>query len=161
MDIIQNWPEIRTHFSRSFGSSLHVSIASLDENNHPTCTPIGSLFLNKDQSGFYFEKYPSKLPRNASNRPEVCILAVNSSRWFWLKSLFLGQFPAYPAIKLHGKLGKRRKGKETELKAFQKRMRMTKLLKGHHYLWSDMEYVRDIHFTRAEKINLGKMTEVL
>jgi hypothetical protein len=40
-------------------------------------------------------------------------------------------------------------------------MRATKLLKGNNYLWGSMEFVRDITFSKAEKINLGKMTENL
>ena len=54
MNITENWNQIRQHVNKSFSSSLHVSIASVDEDGNPTVTPIGSLFLNKDQTGFYF-----------------------------------------------------------------------------------------------------------
>jgi hypothetical protein len=37
-------------------------------------------------------------------------------------------------------------------------MKATKMLRGNKYLWGKMEYVRDISFSRAEKINLGEMT---
>ncbi|WP_177214956.1 hypothetical protein [Maribacter stanieri] len=46
---------------------------------------------------------------------------------------------------------------EQETKRLNRRMRMTKGLKGNTYLWGKMEYVRDIKFTKAEKINLPKM----
>jgi len=102
MDIKTNWKEIRMHFSKSFKSSLHVSIASVNADNNPTVTPIGSLFLNDDQTGFYFEKFPTKLPVNVSLNPNVCVLGVNSSKWFWVKSLFKEKFTSTPAIKLYG-----------------------------------------------------------
>ena len=37
-------------------------------------------------------------------------------------------------------------------------MKITNGLKGNTYLLKNMEFVRDIKFTKAEKINLGKMT---
>ncbi len=162
MDIKSDWNLIRKHISKSFSSSLHVSIASIDEKMNPTVTPIGSLFLNKDQSGFYFEKYPTKLPANvSSSNNNICILAVNSSKLFWIKSLFKGYFSSYPAIKLYGRLGIKRKANEKELDALQKRMKRTKKLKGHQYLWSKMQYVREVNFNKAEMINLADMTSNL
>jgi len=161
MDIKSNWKNIRRHFSKGFKSSLHISIASVDSENNPTVTPIGSLFLNDNQTGFYFEKFPSKLPEHARQNNNICALAVNSSRWFWIKSLYKVEFKEYPAIKLYGTLGERRKATEKETMRLARRMRSTKRLKGHKYLWGKMEYVREIMFERAEKINIGKMTTKL
>ena len=158
---ITNWNKIRIHFSKSFSSSLHVSIASLDSDNNPTTTPIGSFFLNKDQTGFYFEKFPTKLPNHSKSNRMICILGVNSNKWFWIKSLFKEKFSGYPAHKLYGILGDRRKASEREIGRLRRRMRRTSRLKGHKYLWSDMKYVRDISITKAEKINIGKMTSHL
>jgi hypothetical protein len=158
MDIKTNWKRIRIHFSKSFKSCLHVSIASVDDNNHPTVTPIGSLFLNKDQTGFYFEKFTSKLPKHAEQNNNICVLGVNSNRWFWIKSLFKVKFKEYPALKLYGVLGERRKATDKEVKRLDRRMRSTKGLKENTYLWRDMEVVRDITFAKVEKINIGKMT---
>ncbi len=159
MDIKSDWKSIRIHFSKSFKSCLHVSVASVDAENNPTITPIGSLFLNDDQTGFYFEKFPSKLPKHAEQNKNICVLGVNSNRWLWIKSLFKVKFNEYPAVKLYGVLGERRKATEKEIKRLDRRMRSTKGLKGNTYLWSDMKYVRDIIFTKAEKINLGRMTK--
>lgn len=161
MDISLNWSEIRKHFSKSFRTNFHVSIASIDNENNPTVTPIGSLFLNRDQSGFYFEKYPSNLPKHAIQNKNICVLAVNSGKWFWLKSLFKGKFVSYPGIKLYGELGEKRESTEVELNRLHRRMKSTKGLKGNTYLWKEMPYVRDIIFKSAEKINLGRMTEHL
>jgi len=161
MDIRTNWKKIRIHFSKSFKSCLHVSIASVDVENNPTVTPIGSLFLNGDQTGFYFEKFPLKLPKHAEHNKNICVLGVNSNRWFWIKSLFKEEFKDYPAIKLYGLLGQQRKATEDEIARLNRRMRSTKGLKGNAYLWKDMSIVRALTFTKAEKINIGKMTRLL
>ncbi len=161
MDIKTNWKSIRQHFNKSFRSNFYVSIASVDPDNNPTVTPIGSLFLNDNQMGFYFEKYPSKLPFHAEINKNICVLAVNSNMWFWLKSLLNGKFRSYPAIKLYGELGERRKSTEKETSRLNRRMKTTKGLKGNKYLWGKMEFVREINFTKAEKINLGEMTKEL
>jgi len=158
MDIQQNWKLIRKHFRRSFRSNFHVSIASVDEHNMPTVTPIGSLFLNKDQTGFYFEKFPALLPLHTKANKNICILAVNSKSRFWLKALLLGKFYSYPGIKLYGTLGERRKATEKEKARLDRRMQFTKGLTGNTYLWRTMEYVREVQFNRVEKVHLGKMT---
>jgi hypothetical protein len=161
MNIKEDWNKIRQHFNKSFRSNFHVSVASVDAENNPTVTPIGSLFLNKNMTGFYFEKYPSKLPLHVTTNRNICILAVNSNTWFWLKSLFKGKFNSYPGIKLYGELGQKRKATEIEIARLNRRMRTTKGLKGNSYLWGDMEFVREVIFTKAEKINLGDMTNEL
>lgn len=158
MDITNEWNNIRKHFNICFKLNFHVSVASVDKENKPTVTPIGSLFLNDDQTGFYFEKYPSKLPIHANENPNICVLAVNSSTIFWLKALFRGKFDQYPGLKLYGQLGERRKATDQENSRLKRRMKSTKRLRGNKYLWGDMEMVREINFTKVEKINLGDMT---
>ena len=161
MDIKTKWNKIRLHFSRSFRTNFHVSIASVDSENNPTITPIGSLFLNKNLTGFYFEKYPSKLPIYAKINRKICVMAVNSSMWFWIKSLIKGKFNNYPAIKLYGELGQKREATKIEITRLNRRMKTTKGMKGNTYLWGDMKFVREISFKKAEKINLGEMTKDL
>lgn len=159
MDIKKDWQAIRKHFNRSFRTNFHFSIASVNEKGEPTVTPIGSLFLNDNQAGFYFEKYPTKLRQHAEINKNICVLAVNSNTLFWLKALFKGKFNRYPAVKLYGELGRRREANEKEINRLNKRMRATRGLKGNSYLWGEMNYVREVTFTGAEEINLGKMTE--
>lgn len=161
MDIQKDWVAIRKHLNISFKSNFHVSIASVDKDNNPTATPIGSLFLNKDSTGFYFEKFPRKLSEHADHNKNICVLAVNSGKLFWLKALYKGKFNSYPGIKLYGILGDRREATDVEISRLSKRMQATRWLKGNHYLWGHMPYVRDIKFTKAEKINLAAMTEGL
>ncbi|WBX77360.1 hypothetical protein PG911_03610 [Tenacibaculum ovolyticum] len=161
LSLEKDWQKIKVHFKKSFGVNMHVSIASVNVHNEPTVTPIGSLFLNKNQTGFYFEKFATKLGENAKENKSVCILAVNSNKWLWLKSLFKGSFSEYPAVKLYGELGVKREATSNELRAMQRRVKSTKILKGNKYLWGDMPMVREVKFTKAEKINLGKMTREL
>ena len=138
-----------------------MSIASVDADNTPTVTPVGTVFLNKDQTGFYFEKFIATLPKHAGHNNAICILAVNSSKLFWLKSLFKARFDAYPAYRLYGELGERREATEAEIRALKKRLKTTRRLKGHKYLWGAMKEVREINFHKGEKINIGKMTRAL
>ncbi len=161
MDIKENWKLIKKHFNNSFKTSLSISIATVNKDNIPTITPIGTLFLNKNQTGFYFEKFPKKIPENFKTNKNVCVLGVNSSKWFWIKALYKLRFSSHPAIRLYGELGERRKATDIEISRLNRRMRTTKGLKGNKYLWGKMEYVRDIRFTKAEGINIGKMSENL
>lgn len=161
IELTNNWLKIRKLFSKAFSSNFHVTIASVDPENEVTATPIGSLFLNFDQTGFYFEKYPAKLVQAARLQSKICVLAVNSSPFFWLSALFTNRFAKYPAVKLYGRLGQKRLATDIELKLLRRRMRFTAGLKGHDYLWGKMKQVREIHFEKAELINLGNMTENL
>lgn len=161
MDIKTNWDLIRKHFNKSFKSNFYVTISSIGIDNIPTATPIGSLFLNDDLTGFYFEKFPSKLPEHYEVNKSICVLGVISSRLFWLKSLMIGRFKKYPAIKLYGELGIKRKATGSEINRLKRRMRYTRGLKGNTYLWSRMETVRELKFNRCEIINLGVMTKSL
>ncbi len=152
------WRKIRDHFNRSFRSSLHVSIGSVTTEGMPNVTPIGTFFLNSNQSGFYFEKFASSIPMHANDYPYVCVLGVRSKKYFWLKALYRNKFKEYPAIKLFGRLGEKRKATSIEISRLNKRMKSTRGLRGNKYLWSDMTWVRDIVFDRYEGSNLGKMT---
>jgi len=155
----KEWKQVRKLVNLTFNRQFHVAIASVDTNGKPTNTPIGSLFLNSDQTGFYFEKFPSKLPESAKNNANICVLAVNSGRWFWLKGLFKNKFNSPPGFKLYGTLGLTRKATPIEISRLKKRMKLTKALKGNAYLWSDMRVIREIKFTYFEKMNLGEMTQ--
>jgi hypothetical protein len=136
-------------------------VASIVAKGNPTVTPIGSLFLNDDITGFYFEKYPEKLPRYAGVNKKICVLGVNSNSLFWLKALFKKRFSSYPGLKLYGELGTKREATDKEIKRLNRRMKATRGLKGNSYLWGKMIYVREVKFTRVEKINVGTMTKDL
>ena len=159
IDLKQHWKEIRAHFNKSVRSSLHVSIASVNKEGGPTVTPIGSLFLNKDQKGFYFERYTSSLPLNGKHNKNICVLAVNSNLWFWIKSLLKSKFKKQPAIKLYCVLGNKREATEIELSRLKKRTKFFRISKkGYNELWGDMKHIREITFTKVEMMKLGNMT---
>ncbi len=158
MDVSENWSEIKRIFRASFKSSFHFAVATVNRNGEPHVTPIGSLMLGEPGRGFYFEEFPINLKSNLQVNKHVCVLAVNSSRWFWLKSLLLGRFTAPPAVRLRGTVGETRDATETELSRWQRRVNSVRLSKGHALMWGRMSKVRDIEFTAIEPVYIGEMT---
>lgn len=158
MDLISNWNEVKSIFKKSLGSSFHYAIASVNESGEPHVTPIGSLILGSPGQGIYFEKFTKNLPRNYGNNKKICVLAVNSSKLFWLKSLIVGKFENPPAVRLHGVVGDLREATETEISLWQKRVKIFSFSKGHALIWRGMSMVRDIKFTKIEPVHFGEMT---
>ena len=158
MDLITNWDEVKILFKGSFRSSFHFAVATVTENGEPHVTPIGSLILGKPGHGFYFEKFPRHLPQNLGNNRQVCVLAVNSSKWFWFKSLVKGRFASPPAVRLRGVVGHLREATDAEISLWQKRVKSIVFSKGHAIIWRDMSMVRDIVFTEIEPVRIGAMT---
>ncbi len=159
--IEQNWSQIKKLFSDSFYSSLHYAIASVNERGEPHVTPIGSLVLTTPGHGFYFEEFTQKLPQNLTVNQQICVLAVNSSKWYWVRSLCLGRFSHHPAIRLFGTAGQKRLATAQEKALWLKRVKKLRLSKGYRLMWNNMQQVRDIHFTHIEWVNLGPMTDAL
>jgi hypothetical protein len=155
MELIANWKDIVSLFNRSFKSSFHFSIATVTENGDPHVTPIGSLLLGKPGHGFYFEKkFAKQMPLNFEKNNKICVLAVNTSRWFWLKSLIVGRFASPPAIRLHGVAGTLREATEEEIARWQKRVKRVGFSKGHAIMWRNMKMVRDLEFTGIEPVHM-------
>jgi hypothetical protein len=161
MDLHNNSNEIKNLFRESFKSSLHYAIATVSEDGTPHVTPIGSLILGKPGKGFYFEKFTHNLPRNIENSSRVCVLAVNSSRWFWVKSLFGGRFNMPPAVRLYGVAKELRPATDREATLWQKRVSSARFTKGHALMWREMSMVREIEFDRIEPVHIGRMTQGL
>ncbi len=158
MEIEQHWPAIKQLFKQAFASSMHCSIASVNADGEPHITPIGSVILGKPGKAIYFERFPKQLPLNLQGNNKICVLAVNSSRWYWLKSLLAGKFAQPPAIRLIGTAGKLRPASEQEIAIWQRRVKLLSRTKGHALMWKDMSAVRELEFTHAEPIQLGKTT---
>ena len=158
MNLQQNWKQIRKHFNRSNQTSFHVSIATIKPDGTPWVTPIGSLMLNHDYTGIYFEMFPRTMPTNFKTNKKVVIMGVNSGLWFWLKSIVLGTFSSSPAIRLVGSVGELRKATPVEIARLYKRLGIFRGTRGFKLLWSSMTYVRDVYFEEAVAVNLGKMT---
>lgn len=158
MDLINNWVQVKRLFRQSFKTSFHFSIASITEKGEPHVTPIGSLILGKPGHAIYFEEFPSQLPKNYKSNPQICVLAVNSGRWYWLWSLLKGGFSKPPAVRLYGKAGQLRDASTHEIELWQKRVRAVGFTKGYKIMWANMSKVREIQFTKIEPIELGRMT---
>lgn len=126
---------------------MHCAIASVDADGGPHITPVGTVFLRDDRTGFYFDQYTRALARNVDRDPRVCVMAVDTSRLFWLRSLLVGRFNAPPAVRLYGTVGALRPATPPELEEVRSSVRATQWLKGGKMLWSDFSQVRDIAFT--------------
>lgn len=161
MDIAHHWPEIRQLFGEALNSSLHTAVATMNVDGTPHLTPIGSLLLREDPSGFFFDEFSATLAKNVKHNPRVCVLAVNSSRLFWVQSLWQGRFRKAPALRLVGTVGDRRPASASELELFHQRVRPFRQLKGYKMLWQNMKYVRDISFDGFIPVHCGAMSQGL
>ena len=161
MDLVQNWEEIRKVFDSARQSSLHFSLATVDSEGNPHVTPIGSLILRDDCTGFYFEEFPIGLPQNLGKNRKVAVLALNSDPTFWLESLSGGRFAAFPGMRLMGTVQEKREASKEEIEAWQQRVSFAKGLKGHDILWKNMKTVRDIEFDDFKPVLCGEMTDHL
>lgn len=161
MDLYKDWSLIRSIVHKSLRSQLHVAVATVNTDNSPDITPIGSLILLSNQRGIFFEQFASSIPKNSRGNTAISILAVNSSKLFWFKSLLFGKFSQHPGIRLHGIIGKKREATAKELSIWQKRIRAFKSFRGYNIIWKDMKMVREIEFTDVSALNLGNMTNHL
>ncbi len=159
MDIQTNWKQIRQVVQAAGFSSFHCSIATVNADGTPHVTPIGSLVLDPiEPKGFFVEEYPRQMTANLTRSNRVSILAVNSSKWFWLKSLFKGEFPLPPAVRINGTAGLRREATADEIALWQKKIRPLRRLKGYSLLWKDLKHIRELQFDTIEPVNAGIMS---
>lgn len=158
MNIESNWTQIRRLFTRSFQSSLHFSMATVTAEGLPHVTPVGSLLLRAPGRAVYFEEFTQRMPMNFSGNPHVCVLAVRSGLFFWLWSALRGEFRTPPAIRLHGTVGDARPATDDELRQWFRRVGNLRGTRGYQMMWANMRTVRDVHFTRADAIQIGAMT---
>ncbi len=161
MQINNHWETIRKIFQDAFETSTHYSIATVGEDGTPYNIPIGSLILRENKTGFYFEEFLNNMTKNLEHNQRVCVLAVNSGKLFWSKSLLRGKFKMPPAVRLMGTVSKKREATEEEIKLWHELVKYARKLKGYTLLWKNMKYVRDIHFDSFEPVNCGVMTSGL
>ncbi len=158
MDLINHWNEIKNIFEAAGKSSLHFSVATVGSNGYPHVTPIGSIILRDDCTGYYFEEFPVGLPKNLEKSTRVAVLALNSDPTYWLESLSNGEFKTYPGMRLMGTASGMREATGDEISAWQKKVSFAEGLKGHSILWKDMKTVRDIKFDAFKPVLCGEMT---
>jgi len=154
----KQWDQIRKIFQQAFNSSFHFAIATVNKDGSPHVTPIGSLILQDDLKGFYFEEYVSNLSQNLQYNKRVCVMAVNTGKWAMLKSFFLGKFLAPLGVRLMGTVTERREATPREIELFHKRVKNYRMFKGYKRLWSRLKYVREIHFDAYEPVRIGALT---
>ena len=157
-EITTNWDSLRKDFlhCQKTASGL-VQIASVDENGLPNLTPIGSLFLGEHKQAFFCNRFPVNLNKNIRTNDRVCVIAMNSSKIFWLKSLFKGGFSSCPGIKLFGRVTERRKIRPEEKAKWERMVKPFRRLKGYDILWKDMAHASEIEFDAFEYLNTGGM----
>ncbi|KAA0025089.1 pyridoxamine 5'-phosphate oxidase family protein [Antrihabitans cavernicola] len=126
---------------------MHCAIASVGADGGPHVTPVGTVFLRDDRTGFYVDRYTSVLAHNVEADPRICLMAVDSGVRFWFRSLLVGRFSAPPGIRLYGTVGALRPATAAELDLVHKSVRTLQWMKGGRLLWSDLDHVRDITFT--------------
>jgi hypothetical protein len=136
-------------------------MATVGEDGRPHLTPIGSVLLNEDGRGIFFDIFSSQLSQNLDRDPRVCVMAVDSGKSFWLASLARGRFSAPPALRLTATAGPRRPATRAEQQRWLHRVRPLRRLKGHHLLWRNLTHVRDLTFHAALPVHLGAMTRSL
>ena len=158
MEIGKHWETIRSVFDQGSKSCVHFAFATVNEDGSPHVTPIGALILRSDQTGFYFEENPTRMPRNLKRNPRVCILAVNANKFFWFKSFWKGKFATPPAVRLSGTVGEPRQATAEEVAAWQKKVAKAKRTKGYKLLWENFSKVRDITFDSFEPVYVKEMT---
>lgn len=156
MQPLDHWDTWRKIASRSFS----FSFATVNPDGTPHVTPIGSLILCKDEPrGFYLPLFTNQMTQNLKHNNRVSILAVNSSKWFWLRSFCLGKFSTPPGVRLSGIVGEKRLLTPDEIKMVEKRIGIGIKLKGITYLSKNLKYAQDIYFDSVKMVSIGKMTK--
>jgi uncharacterized pyridoxamine 5'-phosphate oxidase family protein len=158
MEIGKHWETIRAVFEEGYKSCVHFAVATVNEDGSPHVTPIGALILREDQTGFYFEENPTRMPLNLKRNPRVCILAVNADKLFWGKALLEGKFTSPPAVRLSGMVGDLRNATADEVALWQDKIAIAEGTKGYKLLWEKFAQVRDITFDSFDPVYVGEMT---
>lgn len=149
------WEEIIKYY----GNWKHISmIGSVNNSGQPNVTPIGSLLLKDDCSGYYFDLFTKGLSDNLDQNDQICVLFVETGKLFWFKSLCTNKINKPAGIKLIGSAGNRRRASNEEIESLQSQTKLMKRFKGYHTIFGNLSYVRDINFTDYFMINTGKMT---
>jgi len=161
LPIAHHWPEIQRTIERGQRSTLHCSIASIDPDGMPNVTPVGTVFLRADQTGFYFDQYTSALAHNVDANPNICLMAVNAGRMLWFRSFLIGRFISPPGVRLYGTVGALRRATDGELQQIRQRVSPTRWLKGNRLLWANFTQVRDMQFTSFRPVQYPVMMQGL
>lgn len=159
MNLKENWSKVKRVLEQGQASSIYCSIATVSPDGSPHITPVGTVFLRDDCSGYFFDHYAQALGQNIDHNSNICVMAVNAGRWFWLRSLIKGQFTSEPGVRLYGQASSIRPATLEEITKIEKRVKPTKWMKGARHLWTDFTHVRDINFTSFKPITYPMMMD--
>jgi hypothetical protein len=148
-----------SHIKDLVKNSMYCTLATTIDG-HPHCSPIGSIYLNDEKSGYYLEMMTTSAAKTLPNCGKACLLAVNTSSLFWVRSLLKGRFDTPPAVRLQIRLGDLRPSTEIEVKRFQKRVRFFRGWKGYRILWSRPGRTREFTIEKVVPVSLGEMTRI-
>ena len=158
---LSKWSLVKNVFSKAQKANMHVNIASVSIEGIPNITPIGTVFLNDDGTGFLFDSFSKQLAENLQTNNNICISAVNSSKLFWLSSFIQGQFSSYPGVRLYGELGDLRPATQEEKLKVNRRIQSLKWTKGSKLIWSDFTHVREFKINSYRWISYPNMMDHL
>ena len=155
----KNWSRIAKLAQRAFPNFI---FATVNEDGSPHLSPIASLILKDDCTGFYFEGFTEHMRRNLDRDNRISVLFADCHTSRWIPPLLTGSLAHPIAVRLNGTAGERRIASLPEQEAFKKGSRLINLarifnLKGYQILWKPLIYVRDIKFHSFEAINMGAM----
>ncbi len=153
----QAWPQIMDIVTHS-GDFL---IASVNQDGSPHLTPIATVFLHPDRTGFYLEKLPVRLRKNVERDRRVCIYAVNRSKRLWLDTLIRGRARRAQAVRLIARVGERREATPAERQRWLNKVRGLRWTRGYRYLWKEMGHARDLEVVDYLPVEFGAMTHDL
>ncbi len=149
------WPTLRQLVNES---AYDVVIASVNDDGSPHITPIGSIFLRDDCTGYYLERFPAKLRHNIQRDERICLYARSSKLRLWLGAFLFGRMSRPGAVRLIGRAGERRPITETERGAWLRKVRPLRWSRGYQQLWADMTHVRELVFDDFVPVKLGAMS---
>ncbi|GBE25154.1 hypothetical protein BMS3Bbin02_01439 [bacterium BMS3Bbin02] len=156
-----SWSRAVHVLRQGMSTSLHCSIASVNEDGTAHVTPIGSLQITGPSTAMFFDVFGSRLSRNVDRDSRVTILAVNSSKLFWLKMFIKGRFVEYPGVRLIGTVSPKRESTPQERERFERRVKRVRRMRGYDVLWSNIGHARDIKFTTLKYVRIGRSTSHL
>ena len=157
------WAQVRDVVSRGQSRALHCALGSINADGSPHLTPIGSLRLGQPGHAIYLDVANVTLGRNLDRDPRCAVMAVDSSRTLWLRSLLTGRFDEAPGVRLLGTVGPPRPSTEEESERFARAVKPALRTRGGRNLWGrlDQARARDITFHSVVPVRLPRMTNHL
>lgn len=154
----EEWAMVRATVRRTIRSSLHCSIASLNEDGSPHVTPVGSFLPTQKGQGVYFDAFNAQLAVNVDHDPRVTILAVDSGPLMWARSFLRGRFVSPPGIRLIATVGPQRRSTAEEIGRFHRLVGPLLRTKGGDRMWRFLPLARDVTVESINSIRMGSMT---